>query len=225
MSFLSRAVLMAGKDLRLEWRTGEKLFSMGFFAILLLVVLHFSFDFSRVGFIDVGVGVLWVSVTFSGIVGLGHSFLVERQDGCLTGLLLCPGDRSAVYLGKFLSNLVFVLIVEALLLPLSAFLFNYPLLPVLLPLSSILLLYTVGFVALGTFLSALSARTHRGEFLLTILLFPLILPVVMTSVRAAGNILAGQTLQDVNLFLIFNACYDVIMLVLSVLFFEYLVEE
>lgn len=225
MEFVRRAGRVALKDLRLEWRTGEKLSSMGFFSILLLVVLHFSFDFSRVGFEDVGVGVVWVSITFAGIVGLGHSFVVEREDGCLMGLLLCPGDRSAVYLGKFLSNLVFVGLVEALVLPLAAFLFNYDLVPVLLPFSLVMLLYTVGFVALGTFLSAMSARTRRGEFLLTILLFPLLIPVIMSSVRAAENILGGRSLADVKLFLIFNACYDLIMLVLSLLFFEYVVEE
>ena len=119
MGFLRRAGLLALKDLRLEWRTGEKLSSMAFFALLLLVILHFAFDFTRLEFENVGVGVLWVCVTFAGIVGLGHSFVVEREDGCLQGLLLCPGDRSAVFLGKFVSNAVFVLLVEALVLPLA----------------------------------------------------------------------------------------------------------
>jgi heme exporter protein B len=225
MGFLRRAGLLALKDLRLEWRTGEKLSSMAFFALLLLVILHFAFDFTRLEFESVGVGVLWVCVTFAGIVGLGHSFVVEREDGCLQGLLLCPGDRSAVFLGKFVSNFLFVLLVEALVLPLAAFLFNFDLLSVLWPLAGVMLLYTIGFVSLGTLFSAMSARTRRGEFLLTILLFPLLLPVIMTSVRAAGNILGGRSLADIKLFLIFTACYDVIMLVLSLLFFEYVVEE
>jgi heme exporter protein B len=225
MDYLRRAVRVAAKDLRLEFRTGEKMSSMGFFAVLLLVVLHFSFDFSGMEFADVGIGVLWVAVTFSGIVGLGHSFVVEREDGCLLGLLLCPGDRSAVYLGKLLSNLVFIGVVEALVLPLAAFLFNFDLLPVLLPLGGVMLLYTIGFASLGTFLSAMSARTRRGEFLLTILLFPLILPVILSSVRAAGGVLEGRGLGEVKLFLAFNACYDLIMIVLGLLFFEYVVEE
>lgn len=225
IAYLRRAALMAGKDLRLEFRSGEKLSSMGFFAVLLLVVLHFSFDFSRMEFEDVGIGVLWVSLTFAGIVGLGHSFVVEREDGCLLGLLLCPGDRSAVYLGKLLSNLVFVGLVELVVLPLSAILFNYDLLSILLPLAGVMALYTLGFVTLGTFLSAMSARIRRGEFLLTILLFPLLIPVIMSSVRAAGGVLAGRGLAEVKLYLIFNACYDLIMFVLGLLFFEYVVEE
>lgn len=225
MIYLRRAGRMALKDLRLEFRTGEKLSSMAFFAVLLVVVLHFAFDFSQMEFEDVGIGVLWVSVTFAGIVGLGHSFVVEREDGCLMGLLLCPGDRSAVYLGKFLSNLIFVLLVEALVLLLSAFLFNFSLGPVIVPLAGVMLLYTLGFVALGTFLSAMSARTRRGEFLLTILLFPLIIPVILSSVGAAGGIIEGRPLEEIRLSLIFNGVYDVIMLVLALLFFEYVVEE
>ncbi|MGD8376858.1 MAG: heme exporter protein CcmB [Acidobacteriota bacterium] len=225
MIYLRRAGRMALKDLRLEFRTGEKLSSMAFFAVLLVVVLHFAFDFSQMEFEDVGIGVLWVSVTFAGIVGLGHSFVVEREDGCLMGLLLCPGDRSAVYLGKFLSNLVFVLLVEALVLLLSAFLFNFSLGPVILPLAGVMLLYTLGFVALGTFLSAMSARTRRGEFLLTILLFPLIIPVILSSVGAAGGIIEGRPLEEIRLSLVFNGVYDLIMLVLALLFFEYVVEE
>lgn len=225
MGYLRRSARMALKDLQLEWRTREKLSSMAFFSVLLLVVLHFSFDFTGMQFEDVGIGVLWVSVTFAGIVGLGHSFVQEREDGCLMGLLLCPGDRSAVYLGKLLSNLVFVLMVEALVVLLAAFLFNFDLGPVFLPLGSVMLLYTLGFVTLGTFLSAMSARTRRGEFLLTILLFPLIIPVIMTSVGAAGGILAGKPLSEIKVPLVFNAVYDVIMLVLALLFFEYVVEE
>ena len=225
MGYLRRAAWIALKDLRLEWRTGEKLSSMAFFSVLLLVLLHFAFDFSRLTFEQVGVGVLWVCITFAGIVGLGHSFLVEREDDCLLGLLSCPGDRSAIFLGKLVSNGIFVGLVEAIVLPLAAFLFGYDLRPVLGPLVLLMLLYTVGFVSLGTLLAGMAARIRRGQFLLTILLFPFLLPVIMTSVRAAGKLLAGQSLGDIQIFLIFNSCYDVIMLVLSLLFFEYVVEE
>ena len=226
MGFARRAVQMAAKDLRLEWRTREKLSSMGFFSILLLVTLHFSFDFTGIGFEEVGIGVLWVCVTFAGVVGLGQSFLMEREQDCIVGLLLCPGDRSAVYAGKLLSNLVFVVLVEGLVLALAALLFNFNLLAVLAPLSVVLLLYTIGFVALGTFFSAMSARVQRGGgVLLTILLFPLLLPLLMASVRAAGRLLDGASLADVNLPLIFCACYDVIVLAGSLMLFEFVVEE
>ena len=225
MGYLRRAGWIALKDLRLEWRTGEKLSSMAFFSVLLLVLLHFAFDFSRLTFEQVGVGVLWVCITFAGIVGLGHSFLVEHEDDCLLGLLSCPGDRSAIFLGKLLSNGIFVGLVEAIVLPLAAFLFGYDLRPVLGGLALLMLLYTVGFVSLGTLLAGMAARIRRGQFLLTILLFPFLLPVIMTSVRAAGKLVGGGSLGDIQIFLIFNSCYDVIMLVLSLLFFEYVVEE
>jgi heme exporter protein B len=225
MGYLRRAFWIAAKDLRLEWRNLEKLSSMLFFAILLLVVLHMSFDFSKQGFAGLGAGVLWVCITFAGMVGLGHSFVLERDQGCLQSLKMCPGDRSAIYLGKFLSNGVFVLVVEAVVLPLAAFLFNYDLLPVLLPVATVMLLYTLGFVALGTFFSAMSTATRRGEVLLSIMVFPFLLPVIMVSVRAAGRLLAGWELADVGTLLIFNICYDVIILVVSLMLFEYVIEE
>ena len=225
MGYLARAGRIALKDLRVEWRTRQKISSMVFFALLLLVTLHFSFDFQGRTFEEVGVGVLWVCITFAGTVGLGHSFAQEREEGCLQGLLLCPGDRSAVFLGKFLSNLAFVALVEAILLPLAAFLFNHDLTPTLGRLAAIAALYTVGFVALGTLFSAIAALARRGDVLLSILLFPLLLPLVMASVRAAGLAVAGRGVADLKVFLLFDACYDVIVLVAGLLFFEFAVEE
>lgn len=225
MDYLARAGRIALKDLRLEWRTRQKISSMVFFSLLLLVTLHFSFDFQGRTFEEVGVGVLWVCITFAGTVGLGHSFVQEREEGCLQGLLLCPGDRSAVFLGKFLSNLAFVLLVEAILLPLSAFLFNYDLTRTLGKVAGVVALYTVGFVALGTLFSAVAALARKGDVLLSILLFPLLLPLVMSSVRAAGLAVQGRGMADLKVFLLFDACYDVIVLVASLLFFEFAVEE
>jgi len=225
MDYLARAGRIALKDLRLEWRTRQKISSMAFFALLLLVTLHFSFDFQGRGFEEVGVGVLWVCITFAGTVGLGHSFVLEREEGCLQGLLLAPGDRSAVYLGKFLSNLAFVTLVEVILLPLAAVLFNYDLTASVRGLAAILLLFTVGFVALGTLFAAIAALARRGDVLLSILLFPLLLPLVMTCVRAAGFVVAGGGWKDLRVFVLFAACYDVIVLVASLLTFEYAVED
>jgi heme exporter protein B len=225
MDYFRRAGWIAMKDLRLEWRNLEKLSSMGFFSILLLVVLHVSFDFSRLGFQELGAGVLWVAISFAGLVGLGHSFVLERQHGCLQALMLCPGDRSAIYLGKFLSNLLFVVAVEAVVLVLAAVLFNYYLPPVLPSLAAVMLLYTLGFVALGTLFAAMSTGTRRGEMLLAILLFPLLLPAIMTSVRTAGRLLAGVPLAELGTYLIFNASYDVIIMVASLLFFPFVIEE
>ena len=225
MDYLRRAFWLAGKDLRLEWRNLEKLSSMLLFAVLLLVVLHMSFNFSRLGFDDIGVGVLWVSITFAGIVGLGHSFVLERDQGCLQSLILCPGDRSAIYVGKVAANGLFILLVEAVVLPLAGFLFNYDLRPVLLPLAGVMLLYTVGFAALGTFIAAMSTATRRGEVLLSILLFPFLLPVIMSSVSAAGLVLAGASLGGVFTHLVVAGCFDLIIVVGGLLLFPYVVEE
>jgi heme exporter protein B len=199
--------------------------AMAFFALLLLVTLHFAFDFQGRRFEEVGVGVLWVCIIFAGTVGLGHSFVLEREEACLEGLLLAPGDRSAVYLGKFLSNLAFVALVEAVLLPLAAVLFDYDLTRSLLGLGAILGLFTIGFVALGTLLAAIAALARRGDVLLSILLFPLLMPQAMACIRAAGLVVAEAGWAELRVFVLFAACYDAIVLVASLLTFEYAVED
>ncbi len=225
MTYLRRALAIAWKDIRLEWRSLEQLSSMLFFSVLLLVVLHMSFDFSSLGFTELGAGVLWVCIVFSGMVGLGHSFVQERGNGCLQGLMMCPGERSQIYVGKFLANTLFLLAVEAVVVPLAAFLFNYYLPQVLLGLALVLILFTLGFSALGTLFAAMSSATQRGAVLLSILLLPLLLPVIMISVAAAGRLIGGATVADIWTYLIVNLCYDVIVIVGSILFFPYVIED
>ena len=124
MSFARRALAILHKDLLTEWRTKERLSGMVFFVLLILLVFNFSFELGGVALHEIGPGVLWSSFVFSSLLGLNRTFAGELENGCLDALLLAPGDRSALYLGKMLGNLVFLVVVELISLPVFALFFN-----------------------------------------------------------------------------------------------------
>jgi len=168
-------------------------------------------------------GILWVAITFAGTLGLNRSFVIEQDKGSLAGLLLAPVDRSAIYFGKMLSNLLFMLVVEMFLLPLVMILFNQPLLRwehVL-----VLLLGTYGFAAVGTVFSAMAVNTRAREVLLPILLFPVVVPVLLAGVKMTGALLDGETLSSVSNWLRLILIYDIGFTVVAYLTFGFVVEE
>lgn len=225
MDLLRKALCIVWKDVLCELRTKEALSSMFVFALLAIVIFNFAFqlrgDDDSTGLI--APGVLWVAFTFAGVLGLSRSFIREKDRGCLEGLMLCPVDRSAIYVGKMLGNMVFMLAMEAIALPMFAVFFN---LPILMPsLLLVVLLGTVGFAAVGTLFSAISVNTKAREVMLPILFFPIVIPVVIAAVKSTGQIFDGvsfeQSVPWINLMLAF----DVIFLVVSFLSFEYVIEE
>jgi len=150
MSFFGKVWSIVRKDLSLEQRSREMLSSMFIFALIVILVFSFSFDLRVERASQVAPGVLWVAIMFAGMLGLARSFVLERDQGCLDGLLLCPVDRSVLYLGKTIGNVLFISITEAIILPLCFALFNLAFRPLLLP---VILLGTVGFSAVGTLVS------------------------------------------------------------------------
>ncbi len=223
MDGVKKALWIVWKDVVCELRTKETLSSMFVFALLAIVIFNFAFQLrgdERVGLI--APGVLWVAFTFAGVLGLNRSFIKEKDHGCLEGLMLCPVDRSAIYAGKALGNLAFMLLMEAIALPMFAVFFN---LPVLMPsLLLVILLGTVGFAGVGTLFSAISVNTKAREVMLPILFFPVVIPIVIAAVKSTAQIFDGvsfdQSMPWINLMLAF----DVIFLVVSFLSFEYVVE-
>jgi heme exporter protein B len=172
---------------------------------------------------SVTAGVLWVTFTFAGTLGLNRSMAVEKDRGCMDGLLLAPVDRSAIYFGKAISNLVFMLIVEVIVLPVYSVLYNTNLFhPGLL---LVIILGSIGYVAVGTLLSAMAVQTRTRDVLLPILLFPLVVPVVIAAVKASGGILQGQEFSEIRTWINLLLVYDVIFIAISFMFFEYVVEE
>ncbi len=211
------------KDLRIESRTKDVFTSMAVFAVLALLIFNFAFELRVPDKAMVTPGVLWVTVAFAGVLGLGRAFITEKDKGSLAGLLLAPVDRSAIYFGKMLANLLFILVVELFLLPLITIFFNVPLItPALL---LILLLGTIGFAAVGTTFSALAVNTRAREVLLPVLLFPVMLPVLVAGIRSTIGLLEGDTLADLGNWLQLFLFYDLLFLVVAFLTFDYVVEE
>jgi len=170
-------------------------------------------------------GILWVAITFAGILGLNRSFIYEVDQGCLLGLLLCPVDHYMLYLGKMIGNFFFMVIMEIIIIPLMIILFNLDILDILLPLLLIVLLGTLGFAAVGTLLSAISVNTRAREILLPVLLFPIAIPILLAAVKATGALINEGTFASAQSWIRILTGFDVIFLVISSLLFEYVVED
>jgi heme exporter protein B len=219
------ALAIAGKDIRVELRTRTSLLSAMVFAALVLLVFNFARDPTAVATLDLAPSILWVTVTFASVVAMNRAFTVERDNAAFDGLLLAPVSREVIYLGKYLANLAFVLLVEAIALPLFVLFFNVDLGRALPGLLLALLLATVGFVAVGTVFSAMVVRTRFAELMLPVLLLPFMVPPLIYAVKVTVPLFAGRPLSEVLPGLRFLAIYDVAFTTLSVLLFAAVVDE
>lgn len=222
MRSLNKVWAIVLKDLSLEKRSREMSSSMFIFALIIILIFSFSFDLRVERASQVAPGVLWVAITFAGMLGLARSFVLERDQGCLDGLLLCPVDRGVLYWGKMIGNLIFITMTEVVILPLCFALFNLAFRPLLLP---VVLLGTVGFSAVGTIVSAMSVHARAREVMLPILLFPLVLPILIAAVKLTGGVLDGLPLSEMKNWLQLLVGFDVIFAVVAYLAFDYVVEE
>src|SRR4051794_19904718 len=178
------------KDLLVELRAREFVSSMVVFALITIVTLNFAFDLTGQEREAAGAGGLWIAFLFAGMLGLGRSLAVERDRGTLEGLSLCPVDSGTIFLGKFLSNVIFIVLVQAVSLPVFAALYNLPALR--LGVLAIAIAGAVGFAGLGTLFSAVTSSSRGREILMPLLLFPLSIPVVIATVRATTLVFQGR---------------------------------
>jgi heme exporter protein B len=218
-----RAVLR--KDLLLEWRSREALTSMAFFSLLVVVLFGFAFQAEKIDVQTQASGLLWIGFSFSGVLGLHRSFAVEREGGCLQGLLLAPVDRSAVYLGKVIGNLLFIGVVQFLTYPVFSILLRVPILACLPQLVLVTFLGTVGFASVGTLLATVSSGSRLREVLLPLILYPIWVPVLIASVEATGLALAGKPMTEGPGWLTLIAVYDLVFLGAGLILFDHLLEE
>ena len=223
MKFLSKALTITRKDIIAELRSKETIVSVLVFALLVIVIFNFAFGTDRELMTAVAPGILWVAFAFAGVLSLNRAFIPEKEEGCLEGLMACPVSREAIYVGKMLSSLIFMLIVEAITLPIFALLFNLPVLS--LEIITTTILATVGFVAVGTLFSALSVNTKAREMVLPILFLPIAVPVIICAVKASELALAGESWGSLSSWLQIIVAFDVIFLVASYLTFNFVVEE
>ena len=223
MKFLSKALTITRKDIIAELRTKETIVSVLVFALLVIVVFNFAFGTDSELMTAVAPGILWVAFAFAGVLSLNRAFIPEKEEGCFEGLMACPVSRETIYVGKMLSSLIFMLIVEAITLPVFALLFNLPVLSPEIIITTVLA--TVGFVAVGTLFSALSVNTKAREMVLPILFLPIAVPVIICAVKASELALAGESWGSLSSWLQIIVAFDVIFLVASYLTFNFVVEE
>jgi len=222
-NFFRAVAAIIWKDLSTEFRSRELLSAVLIFALLVILIFNFALELDVKTRTSVTSGVLWVTFAFAGTIGLNRSMAVEKDRGCLEGLLLAPVDHSAIYFGKSISNFIFMLIIEVIVLPLYSVLYNINLFhPGLL---IVIVLGSIGYVAVGTLLSSMAIQARTRDVLLPILLFPVAIPVLVAAVKACNGFLQGSDLTEIIPWLNLLIVYDVIFIAIAFMFFDYIVED
>lgn len=221
--------IIARKDLAIESRSRELLNTTIFFAVSCVVVFSVSFvgeggDGRAIG--DAAAGILWIAIAFSGTLALGRTFERERYGDTLRALLLAPGTRAAVYIGKLVGIVALLLATQVIVVPMVALLFQARLFDHLWMLSALLMLGTVGFASVGTLFAAMLTRARSRDVLLPILLYPVTIPVMIAGVRGTSALLAADPqLEMARLWLMLLLSFDVVFVTLSLWTFEPLMTE
>jgi heme exporter protein B len=223
MEFLSAVGAIVWKDLAAELRSRELLSAMLVFALTVILIFNFALELDAKTRATVTSGVLWVTFAFAGTLGLNRSMAMEKDRGCMDGLLLAPVDRAAIYFGKAIGNLIFMLIVEAIVLPVYSLLYNTNLFNPGLIL--IILLGSLGYVAVGTLLSAMAVQTRTRDVLLPILLFPVAIPVFIAAVKGSTGFLQALPMDEILPWINILVVYDIIFTAVAFMTFDYVVEE
>ena len=225
MTLLKQAYLLLWKDLLLELRRRDSLLTMFFFGTLQLFVFHFAFDMPPDKVAELAPALLWLAFIFTGTLGLAQLFQAERDNHCLDALLLSPLDRGALFLAKTGFNLILMLLVEMVVIPLFWILFNLPAWNLLPQLFLVTLLGTVGFCVLGTITAAITLRARARELLLPLVLFPLMIPVILATIRCMETVLKTGSFGDATVWLRLLIGFDVIFLTIGVLVFDWVIES
>jgi heme exporter protein B len=221
--YLRALMAIVWKDLAAELRSRELISAMLVFAMLVILIFNFALELDIRTRSTITAGVLWVTFAFAGTIGLNRSMAIEKDRGCLDGLLLAPVDRSAIYFGKTIGNLVFMILVELVMLPIYSVLYNTNLFhPGLL---IVILLGSVGYIAVGTLLASMAVQTRTRDILLPILLFPLIIPIMIAAVKSSTGFLQGIDMAEILPWINLLIVYDVIFTSVAFIVFDFVVEE
>ncbi|NQV14629.1 heme exporter protein CcmB [bacterium] len=213
------------KDLRMEFRSKESLLAMWIFSLLIFVIFNFTFEVSRLVMLEIAPGLLWVAFIFSGMFGLNHSFAVEKENGNLRSMALMPVEGGQIYLGKFLSVTCIMLLFEILIFPIFIIFYDLQISMQMLMLIPVVLAGTIGFTSLGTILSAIAVHTRNQQILLSLLLWPLVSPIIIWSVTLSGMVLGGDLPASFYSLLTRVVAFDVIFFTISYMLFDFILED
>lgn len=216
---------LCGKELRVELRTGEIVITTGLFATLVAVLTSLAFYVDRRTALQIAPGVLWIALTFAGVLAMGRSFQREREHDVFRALLLSPVPRSAIYLSKLISSFLFLAVVELVLVLEVTVLFSLELSGIVLPLGGLLLLGTLGFTATGNLFAALSLRSRAREMMLSVVVLPLTAPALLAGVVATRELLAGVPLPELYGWFQVLGAFDLVALAAGLALFEPLVAD
>lgn len=223
-AYAKRAWIILWKDLLTERRSKESANALLFFSLLLLFLFQFALGPDRQRLHAALPGLLWLGFILAGLLGLGRTFVTERDNDCWEGLRLTPGDKSAIYLGKLLGNCVLMGAVEVILVALFAVFYDVDFWAPAAPLALVLALGTMGLAAVGTLFAAMTTQVRARELLFPVLLLPVQVPVLLAAVSATQALLLGQPLADVAHWLKLLAGADVVYVVIGLLTFEFVLE-
>lgn len=223
--YFDQVRMIVWKDLLLELRTRERLSAMGAFAVLSAVLFSFSIDSALVRPQDVGAGLVWMTIVFGGLLGVGRTFHLEEEDRAMLGILTSPTPKDAVFLGKTIANFVLLFAASLIVLGVFALFFSLDLGPRPGWVVAVVALGSVGFVALGTLFAGITAGTTMGETLLPILVFPLLLPMVIYGAGAMSRLMAARPLDEVEGNIRMLGAFAVMALTAGAVLFRFVVED
>ena len=198
---------------------------MWIFSLLIFVIFNFTFEVSRLVMLEIAPGLLWVAFVFSGMFGLNQSFALEKENGNLRAMALMPVDGGQIYVGKFFSVTIIMLMFEALIFPIFIIFYDLQLSLGMFRLIPVLLAGTIGFTSLGTILSAVAVHTRNQQILLSLLLWPLVSPIIIWSVTLTGMVLSGEVTEAFYPLLLRVGAFDVIFFTLSYMLFDFILED
>lgn len=212
------------KDIVMEYKTKQMTSAMLIFSGLVIVIFSFAFELSLDVLNKVFPGMIWVALIFSSILGFNRSFILEKNNDCIQGLLLLPADRTFIFLGKFVANFLFVFLTQLIIIPGFFILFDYRFHGSIELLLLILLFGGIGFIAIGTFLAALASNSRMSDMLLPILLFPISVPLLIASAQSTNLIFQGYGFDAISSWFYLILVFDIVFLVVPYMLFDYVME-
>ncbi len=226
MTFASNILAITKKDISLELRGKESLSLMFFLSLLLLVIFNLALDMDKENTASLAAGILWVIFAFTGVMGMGRTSMAERDEDAYLSIVFSPVSSESFYIGKVISNFLFLMIIEISTIFFFAVLFDFEKIIISLPgLLPSLLLGTLGFSVVGTLFSFLTTTSKHGEIILPFLFLPVVVPVVLGGVSSMNLILAGRPIEESMKWIQILAVFDFMYLCISLLLFKYLIEE
>jgi heme exporter protein B len=210
------------KDVLIELRTREASTAMLVFAVMTIILFNFALRLRVDSLKPLVPGLLWVVLAFAGTLGLGHTMSSEQMNSCIEGILMTPCDRSVIFVGKAISNVIFTLLIAVVVVPILAILFDEGLLQV--GVLVIVIAGVVGYAGAGTLISTMAVSTRAREIFLPILLFPLVIPLVVAAVIVTAGMVDQLPWNDYGSWFGVVGAFAIIFWTAGILLFDFLVE-